>query len=802
MAGRPNILLRTLEEILGREGLRTDPASLLVYSRDASHMVLGRPLAVALPTSADQVAAVVKACAQAAVPLVCRGTGTGLSGGALPRDGWVVLSTGRLQDLSHFEAPEARLHAQPGVLNTAVSEHVARQGWHFAPDPSSQSAATIGGNIAENAGGPHCLRHGVTLPHLRGMEWCDARGRIWQSGQGTGLQRGFDLISLLCGSEGTLGVVTGSWLNLTPLPAAEATLLAFFPRLELATRAVVALLSRGLLPVAVEMVDQAMLEAVEEAFAFGFSTRAAAAMICEFAGPEDAVAQDAELAGDILTAAGADEVRQTADPTQRAELWKCRKKAFGAVGRLTPSYVTMDVVVPLGRLPDLVQRIQEIKARHGVEISTAFHAGDGNLHPGVHYDDRDEASGRRAHAAADEIIRTALEMGGSCTGEHGVGVEKLHALPWQLDPVSARLQRGIKDLFDPEGLLNPGKALPEADADLESLCVPRPRPPLEPHYAWDSLTVSAPADSSMEELQTRALQNGFWIPTGLPAGACGVGAAGTVGRLYDHLGPAPGLLPGACVRDAVLEIWARTGDGREFHAGAPVFKNVAGYDLTRALCGTAGAYATLEAATLALRPAPEIAVLHVLQLADDPVGVLPLLREGLDRLLHGTAGYNLVLDTHEGLLAVLAAGREGRGGLEQLPDLLQQACPDCRDLDRRALPFPQGHELLASPPLPTWCGESRDWSLGAPLPGSGGFCPAPAGRWLFQSARRLWWTPDLEPWPSGWHGEVVCRAGEPVLPRAPSFRAPVHYLTGLKRLFDPQGCLGEAWAPVGGGVDE
>ena len=400
MAGRDASLVKGLEAILGRRGVLTDRAALLVYSRDASHLTLGLPLAVALPTDVEQVRAVVQACAGAGVPLVCRGTGTGLSAGAVPADGWVVLSTARLNELTALDATESMIFAQPGVLNAAVSERAAPAGLHFAPDPSSQSASTIGGNIAENAGGPHCLRHGVTLQHLRGLQWCDARGVAHHTGTGPAGGRGFHLDSLLCGSEGTLGVITGSWLNLTPSPDHESTLLAFFNTLEAATTAVGSLLRQGLQPVAVEMVDQAMLQAVEEAFAFGFSTSAAAAMICEFAGSAQAVAGDADRARQILEVAGATQVRLAADAVERAELWKCRKKAFGAVGRLTPSYVTMDVVVPLGRLPHLVTAIQEIKARHGVKVSTAFHAGDGNLHPGVHYDDRDprfppESPGRR-----------------------------------------------------------------------------------------------------------------------------------------------------------------------------------------------------------------------------------------------------------------------------------------------------------------------------------------------------------------------------------------------------------------------
>ena len=304
----------------------------------------------------------------------------------------------------------------------------------------------------------------MTLQHLHRLEWCDSTGRSLTTGSNHPARRGFHLTSLLCGSEGTLGLVTAAELALVPDPQEVATLLAIFPLLDEATAAVVQLLGTGLLPVAVEMVDQSMLQAVEQAFAFGFPTDVEAAMICEFAGGAEEVAEDSSRAVDLLLQAGAREVRRAADEAERLELWKCRKKAFGAVGRLAPGYVTMDVVVPLGELPGLVSQIQVIKRKHDVAIATAFHAGDGNLHPGVQYDDRDGDQTRRAHAAADEIIRDALARGGSCTGEHGVGLEKLHAVPWQIDAEFAGLQQKIKSLFDPDNLLNPGKMLPPPDS--------------------------------------------------------------------------------------------------------------------------------------------------------------------------------------------------------------------------------------------------------------------------------------------------------------------------------------------------
>ncbi len=326
-----NPLISELTEILGQGGLLTDPAARLVYSRDASNLSLGRPLAVALPGNEVQLRQLVRICQDHQVPVVCRGTGTGLSGGAVPGQGVLVVGTSRLRGMDPVDSRRRRVRVQPGVLNDEVSRHASDRDLHFAPDPSSQAASSIGGNIAENAGGPHCLRHGVTLQHLRGLAWSDAGGRSLETGRDLSAERGLDLVSLLCGSEGTLGLVTAADLKLVANPQAVSTLLAFFGDLADAARAVVSLLGAGLAPVAMEMVDQAMLLAVEEAFGFGFPTDVEAAMIVEFAGQDHETDEDSERASSLLAEHGAREVRRAADEAERTELWKCRKKAFGAV---------------------------------------------------------------------------------------------------------------------------------------------------------------------------------------------------------------------------------------------------------------------------------------------------------------------------------------------------------------------------------------------------------------------------------------------------------------------------------------
>ncbi len=810
-------LLQDLSLRLDGEGLLADPAARAVYARDASHLSGGCPLAVALPRDEAEAAAIVGLCARHGVPWVARGAGTGLSGGAVPPDGALVVATARLDRLGPVDADALRVRAQVGVVNERVSRHAAPAGLHFAPDPSSQSAATIGGNVAENAGGPHTLKVGVTLQHLLRLEWVDADGIARTTGSGAAWERGCDLVALLAGSEGTLGLVTAADLRLTPDAPALATLLALFPRLDDATAAVVELLGAGLLPEAVEMVDRPMLEAVEQAFRFGFPTDVEAAMIVEFGGLPEAVEEDAARAEAALRGGGARDVRRARDAQERLDLWRCRKKAFGAVGRLAPSYVTMDVCVPLARLPEIVRATGAIARRHGVRVATAFHAGDGNLHPGVHYDERDPDLARRAHAAADEILDAALAMGGSVTGEHGVGLEKLHVVGRQLDPVAADLMRGLRRLADPRGLCNPGKALPPPDAAPSG---PAAAPPREARFDWASLTVTAPGDADFAALQDAALARGFWVPCGalLPrAGGPGLGAAGALGSLVAHGVGGPSLLGAGPVRDWLLEVWATTGDGRRLRAGAPVVKNVAGFDLVRLLCGSGGTLATITGATLALRPAPEAAVAW--RFAGRPVGpggeaaaLGALLGHllGRPRELSAPAVAAERGDDGAWTLWVLDAGRDRPWDLGRRRDAfarLAAAAGLAADGDWR-LPFPRVADLAAAAALPAWARAHPDWLLGA-LRGGAPTPPAAAvaaGRFVFQAAPALIWVPTASPATADprWLLDAVARDGAwTALPPPGDPGVPRPLLAGIRALFDPDGRLpGPEWmaAPAAPGA--
>ncbi len=740
-----------------------------------------------LPETVECLRQVVELCACHGRPFVVRGGGTGLSGGALPVDGAVVIGTSRLLRLGPVDVERSRVHAEPGVINDAVTRHALPHGLHFAPDPSSQSAATVGGNVAENAGGPHCLKVGVTAQHVRRLDWIDARGRAWTTGRGAAFERGVDLRGLLCGSEGTLGVVTGAELLLQPVPEATVTLLAVFPSLADATRAVVDLMTSGLVPEACEIVDRVMLGAVEAAFGFGFPTDVDAVMICEMAGSVGAAGEDAARAEAVLRAAGARDVNAAADEDERSRLWMCRKKAFGAVGRLAPAYISMDVVVPLGSLTTLVEDIQTIKTEHRVEVATAFHAGDGNLHPGVHYDDRDQDLTARAHRAADAIVMRALELKGSCTGEHGVGLEKRHLIHHQLDATSLQLMRGVKTVFDPHGLCNPDKLLPASDVTAAS---PVPVPD-RPDFRWKSLTVTAPAATPLAVLQAEALTRGLWIPVGaasrIRAAGPGLGGSVTVGDLVDAGTVGPSLLGSTSVGDALLELWAETGDGRIFHAGAPVLKNVAGYDLVRLISGSGGILARPLAATWQLKPAPGCVACWTW--SDVPPTLSGESRRDFLRVLrrHGQPAAAVRERASAGpVLWVLAAGRDRAWDLDRLGDDLTAWSED-HGLRRPSMQRQSGSDL-ANPSslagLPGWACGSPDWTLLTRREGHPDW-PRPR-RLIWQNRPDLLWTPEVIPEePVGWFADTVFADGRlQSLPRPPA-GVPVELLVGLKRLFDP-----------------
>ncbi len=457
----PAGLDRRLRRVLGEDGVITDPDRLLVYESDGLTIHRWRPAAVALPTSTAQVAEVVRILAAAGVAVVPRGAGTGLSGGALGGDDAVVVATTRMNRILELDPDNLRAVVQPGVVNAALTETARPLGLHYAPDPSSQSACTIGGNVAENSGGPHCLKYGVTSRYVSGLEVVLSDGSVARLG-GMGRQApGPDLLGAFVGSEGCFGIATAIEVRLLPLPEGVRTLLAIFDVLEEAGRAVTRIIAQGLLPAALEIIDGPTIRAVESsAFAAGYPVDAGAALVVEFDGVEAGLDDAALQAEACCVEAGAREVRHAGDPETRAALWRGRKKAIGALGRLAPDLLVQDATVPRTRLPEVLGHISEIGSRYGLTIANVFHAGDGNLHPNIPFDRRDPGQLERVERASAEIMRACVDAGGTITGEHGVGIDKQKYMDLVFDSPMLEAMEAVRRVFDPIRLFNPGKVLP------------------------------------------------------------------------------------------------------------------------------------------------------------------------------------------------------------------------------------------------------------------------------------------------------------------------------------------------------
>jgi glycolate oxidase len=454
-------LRRELESLLGRGGVLSEPDELLVYESDG--LTLFRALAdfVVLPTTAEQVAAIVRLANREQLPFVARGAGTGLSGGCLPAEGGIVLSMMRMSRVLEVDYDNQVAVVEPGLVNLHLSWAVGPRGFHYAPDPSSQQACTIGGNIANNSGGPHTLKYGVTVNHVLGLEVVmpDDGSIVWLGGR-TRDALGYDLPGLFVGSEGTFGIATKIVVRIMRKPQAVKTVLAVFDRIEDASAAVSAIIARGLVPAAVEMIDQLTIQAVEDAFGCGYPRDAAAALLIEIDGLRVGLDAQADRIVAACRETGAREVRTAADEAERQLLWKGRKSAFGAYGRVSPAYMVMDGVIPRTRLPYVLARVGDIVAAHGLRVGNVFHAGDGNLHPNILYDPRKPGEEARVVQAGAEIMRVCAEVGGSISGEHGIGLEKADFMPLIFSPADLDLMQRLRLAFNPTGLCNPGKMFP------------------------------------------------------------------------------------------------------------------------------------------------------------------------------------------------------------------------------------------------------------------------------------------------------------------------------------------------------
>lgn len=458
-------VIQDLQRIVGADAVHCDPFDLLVYECDAYTMQKASPQAVVFPTETAQVQQVVQWCNRVGIPFIPRGAGTGLSGGALALRGGVVICTSRMTRILEVDIPNRRITAQAGVVNLALTKAVKAHGYHYAPDPSSQGVSTIGGNVAENAGGPHTLKYGVTVNHITGLEVVLPDGEVAWLGGKSEEPLGYDLVGVFTGSEGTLGVLTAVIAKLTPLPQSWRTILAVYPRLESACQTVSDIIAGGIVPAAMEMIDRTTLQAVESAFRFGFPQDADAVLVIELDGLEAGLDRQLQRVIDICNANGAREIRLARDEDERARLWTARKKAVGSLGRLAPSTVTQDGVVPRSKLPQVLRRIMEIGQQHGVRIANVFHAGDGSLHPIILFDERNPEEVRRVQSANDAIVRLCIEVGGSITGEHGVGVEKADYMRLLYSDTDLKTMRLVRDAFDPQGHCNPDKIFPKTGMD-------------------------------------------------------------------------------------------------------------------------------------------------------------------------------------------------------------------------------------------------------------------------------------------------------------------------------------------------
>ena len=464
----PRNLVAELSAIVDAEGIALRDEELMVYECDGYTLERARPELVVLPRSTREVAAVVRLCARYDVRFVPRGAGTGLSGGCLPIAAPVMICLSRMNRIVALDVENRTARVEAGVVNRDVSARAAAHGLYYAPDPSSQPACTIGGNVAENSGGPHTLKYGVTTNHVLGVELALPSGDLVQLGGAVEDRPGYDLVGVVVGAEGTVGIVTRATLRLVRAPEAYRTLLAVFESVDAASEAVSGIIAAGIVPAALEMMDRLIVEAVEAAFRIGLPTDAGAVLLIELDGPAVGLDPQAERVAAVCRATGVREIRVARDEAERAALWKCRKRAFGAVGRLAPNYCTQDGVVPRTRVPDILRRIAAAAERHRLRIANVFHAGDGNIHPILLFDERDRDEVARVLAAGRDILEACVALGGSLTGEHGIGAEKMSQMPLLFSPDDLLAMTRLRAVFDPEGRANPHKIFPDAKVCVET----------------------------------------------------------------------------------------------------------------------------------------------------------------------------------------------------------------------------------------------------------------------------------------------------------------------------------------------
>jgi len=449
--------LNRLKEIVGDDSIRLADAQREAYASDAYTLAKARPGVVVLPRLTDQVVAIARLCKEFKVPLVPRGAGTGLAGGAMAREDAVLLCLSRMNQILSIDLPNRRMRVQAGAVNSYLTKAVGGDGYHYAPDPSSQSASTIGGNIANNAGGPHTLKYGVTVNHILAVQVVLPDGQLVELDTD---DHGYDLVGVVVGSEGTLGIITEATVKVVPNPEAIRTLLVSCDSVDRATNLISAIIAEGIVPAALEMIDQTIIKVVEDTYHLGLPTDAGAVLLIEVDGAAIGIEAQADRVEELCRAGGAMRVERASDPAERAKLWMARKKSVGALGRLAPSHATQDGVAPRTKLPQMLKDIAAIAEKHHLRIANVFHAGDGNLHPVVLFDERDPAQVQHVLDAGGDILRACVEAGGALTGEHGIGLEKQEFLGMMFTDDDIDTMVRLRSVFNPEDLLNPGKLFP------------------------------------------------------------------------------------------------------------------------------------------------------------------------------------------------------------------------------------------------------------------------------------------------------------------------------------------------------
>jgi glycolate oxidase len=459
-AGVRSRMLRALRAIDPALVVVADEEGLKPFETDAFISHRATPMLAVLPENESQVRAVVRACRDLGVPLVSRGAGTGISGGAIPRTDGVLVVLTKMRRIVEVDAAARSATVEPGVRNLRISEVAAPFGLFYAPDPSSQLVCSIGGNIAENSGGVHCLKYGLTTHNLLDVRAIDADGDVLEAGSAALDAAGYDLLALITGSEGNLGVITRATVKLVPLPERTETLLAAFPSVRAAAEAVGDIIGAGIIPAALEMMDRIVIDACERFMAMGFPLGAEALLLAEVDGGIEETQEALDAVRDILQRHGATEIRVAADRVERERLWKSRKGAFTALATILPDYYTIDGTIPRRCLPDVLERIAELSAEYGMTVGNVFHAGDGNIHPCIFYDAMKPGELERSEEFGGRILELCVEVGGTITGEHGVGIEKLRQMCVQFRAPEIAAFHDVKRAFDPDGILNPGKAVP------------------------------------------------------------------------------------------------------------------------------------------------------------------------------------------------------------------------------------------------------------------------------------------------------------------------------------------------------